>query len=152
MSNPAPGFSTNSDAALPSVAFPLCTRGTITDLPDAATFPLHLWNDKGGGSAASMQTVKVGVRDVSGTSLDVVVTGTELNGYSPMIECRSYGAQGCADDAQADWTPIGGDDVLAIGDIPANARRALYFRMNVPADAPAVTMGAFKLFVDYTFE
>jgi hypothetical protein len=152
MGNPVPSFTKNTDAALAAIAFPSSPRGSITDLPDANSFPLHIWNDKGGGSAASMQTVKVGVRDVTGTNNDLVITGTALNGYAPMIECRSYGAQGCSDDSQAAWTPIGGDTMLDIGDIPANARRALYLRMNVPADAPGVNAGSFKLFVDYTFE
>jgi len=151
MGNPVPSFTKNTDAALATIAFPSSPRGVITDLPDANSFPLHIWNDNGGGSAASMQTVKIGVRDVSGTSLDLVITGTALNGYLPMIECRSYGAQGCSDDAQSAWTPIGGATMLDVGDIPANARRALYLRMNVPADAPAVNAGQFKLFVDYTF-
>ena len=151
MGNPVPAFEKNTGVALSAIAFPSSPRGTITDLPDAASFPLYLWNDKGGGSASSMMTVKIGIRDICGTSNDVVITGTELNGYMPMIECRSYGSAGCSDDSQEAWTPIGGSLMLDIGDIPANARRSLYLRMNVYADAPAIAAGQFNLFVDYTF-
>lgn len=155
--NPAPAFYENAaDVVIDNgnpIQFPTnVSKGDIQAPPDAGQFPIYLWNDKAGGSAAKMEAVKIGVKDSSGTNTGEFITGTALNGSKPFYEVRSYGAQGCVDDAQVDYQPVGGNTYRSIGDIPANARRHIWIRANVPADA---TSGAQKLngllVVDYAF-
>ncbi|MCW8133128.1 MAG: hypothetical protein KIS92_22475 [Planctomycetota bacterium] len=157
MSNPAPSLYENAaDVEINDgnpIVFPAgISKGSIVSPSNPVQVPLHLWNDKGGGSAALMENVKLGVKDASGTSEGQFIDGTPLNGNQPFYEVRSYGAQGCVDDAQAGYQAVGGDTYRNIGNIPANARRNIWVRVNVPADADSgdgILDGL--LVVDYTF-
>jgi len=143
MNEPNPEFYENDDATLigpaNKVALGGVTRGTVAEPTGAGKKPVHLWNDKGGGTLKAMELVRVGVKDLSGGDAGEFIAGTALNGSQPFYECRSYGASGCPDDGQGSFVPIGGTTWRAIGDIPANARRSLHVRCSVPADA---TVGA----------
>jgi len=132
------------------IAFGNITRGLIGTPTDAQQLPIHVWNDKNVGTAKTMEQVKVGVKDTSGGNVGDFIDGTVLNGNAPFYEAKSDGSLNCPGDGQLVYTPIGGTHMLAVGDIPANARRHLWIQCNVPADALAGSLDALFV-VDYTF-
>lgn len=161
MADPIPSFYENNDTDVlhPGnvIAFGSVSKGSIYEPTDGEKRPIHLWNDKGGGSADTMETVQIGAKSVAGGDVASFIQGTALNGNVPVTEVRSngaahFGSTPISDDAQASYTPVGGLTYLSIGDIPANAYRSLDFRVNLPADFPS---GANeldgKLVVEYTF-
>lgn len=139
------------DAGNP-LSFGLVSKGGIALPSKEAQSPIQIWNDKGGGAGSvEMQDVKIGVKDSLGGNTGEFILGTALNGNTPFMEVRSDGATGTTDDAQGVFEAVGGDTYRDIGNIPANAGRDIYLRMNIPADA---TVGAFDglVVIDYTFE
>jgi hypothetical protein len=155
MADPCPQFYDNDDATLIDSAnkinFGNISKGTISEPLDDKKRPIHLWNRKGSTLAVDMLEVKIGVKDNGGGNTGEFISGTVQNGYQPVFEARSDGSQGITDDAQSSWTRVGGDTFLNIGDIPTNARRSIYVRINLPPDA-TVESNEPILVVDYTFE
>lgn len=148
MSAPVVTFYENDDIAVINAGNPLAFGnievGDAGALP-AAQAPFHLWNDKGGGAAATMLMVEVGAKNSAGGN-----TGEAIE--NEYFEARSYGAVGCVDDAQSEYTPIGGTTYLDIGDIPAGACRYLYLRCNVPVGATDGLDLAARFVVSYWYE
>lgn len=161
MPDPIPSFyendSTPSGGTILDNSNPLLfgsvPKSSISVPSDVAQSPIHVWNDKNVGTAKAMTQVKVGMKDSAGGNTGEFISGTALNGNKPFFEAKSNGSSGCPDDGQAAFTPIGGNTYLSVGDIPANARRHIYVRMNAPADAASgLTVLDSKLVIDYSFE
>jgi len=135
------------------LSFGSVSRGT-TRVPGSDQSPLHVWNDKAGVcSSVDMESVRIGFTDASGGLTGEAINGTTLNGSEPFFEARSAGSSGCPDDAQTEWTRVGGTHYLDVGDIPSNSRRSIYVRAAVPVDASVGANAlACRLIVDYTFE
>jgi hypothetical protein len=158
MAEPAPGFYQNNSSPstgtplndLSPVNFGLVPRASIVNPLAALNFPFHLWNDKGGGILPKMEDVEILIKNPAGGDTGQILVGTAGNGNLPFYEVKSSGSLGCNDDAQSDFSPVGALVALAIGDIPANARRSLHVRMNLPYDAANGSLSAL-IIVDYTF-
>jgi hypothetical protein len=109
------------------LAFGNIAQGQTKTPTDSEQYPFHVWNDKGGGGSATMTGVEIGMLDVTGGAVGEHITGK-------YYEMKSNGSSGCADDAQSDFTAVGGTgNKLALGDIPANACRKIYVRLAFPA-------------------
>lgn len=135
------------------VAFGSATKGSVAAPTRSGQTPFHLWNDKNGGSAKTMKSVTLTVKDSSGGNTGQFISGTSMNSNKPFFEMRSQGSSGCPDDAQASFKPVGGTIALAIGDIPPNSRRSIYVQCNVPADATSgAGLLAGQIVVDYSFD
>lgn len=152
MADPIPTFYDQNGAqilAANPLDFGNLVKGVVTELP-ASQFPFLLWNDKGGGSAAKMTGVSITILDATGGTEGECINGTVGNGELPFFLAKSLGSSGCPDDGQAEWTRVGGARVLEVGDIPANASRSIYLKIDTPTDA---TVGAanIKVAVNYGF-
>lgn len=131
---------TNSGAN--PLAFPLdLVVGDSDNIPiDAAQYPFHLWNDIGGGASADQAiNIKIFLKDQSGGNTGQFVNGTAGNGNTPFYKARSFGAFGAVDDNQVVFTPIGGTNFLAIGNIASNQNRSIFVNLDIPADADEST-------------
>ena len=156
MSAPVVGWYEKDDAtvinAANKLAFGNITAGATATPSAVGQSPLHLWNDKGGGAAATMTAVQVGFKNSSGGDTGEYIAGTTLNGNVPFFQAKSYGSTGCADDAQSGYTAVGGTTWLSVGNIPANACRWLYLQFGVPADASNGLNLAGRPIVSYWYE
>jgi len=124
------------------VPFGAVEKGTISDI-----ITIHIWNDKGGDLGSDIATAPR-LAAISGvTDMSVIFDGTDINGNVSMLEARSCGAFGTAADQQQDWTPLGPDSMLELGDIPSNCMRVIELRANIPQDADSLTVADFTLIV-----
>lgn len=133
---PAPNiiFYHEDDATLVSEADPIAfgriDPGMVSDI-----ITIHIWNDKGGAlvsdTAVAPRLYAVGVPD----NVDVMFNGTALNDNQSMLEGRSCTAIGTPADQHEDWSPIGPNELLQLGDMPYNSMREIELRLRVPADA-----------------
>lgn len=100
---------------------------------------VHLWNDKGGvlgsDTAVTPRLSGLSVPD----NVSVIWNGTVLNGLHSMLEGRSCRAFGVVPDFQTEWSPIGPNEYLVMGNIPSNAMREIELRLRVPVDSPPLT-------------
>lgn len=135
------------------IAFGVVNRSTTGTPSNTLQSPFHLWNDKNGGTAKTMKSVKIGVKDSSGGNTGQFISGTAGNGNIPFFSAKSQGSSGCPDDGQVAYTVIGGANYLSVGDIPANARRSIWLQCSVPADATSgsALLGSIVV-VEYTFD
>jgi len=108
-----------------------------------AEFVLTLWNNRGLSEGAVAEDVRISVACSNGLfSGQSVYYGQECV-TEQWVSARSNGAgggQSIIDDSQTIFSDIGGDfgvgaNYLAIGDIPYNCWRTLYFRIDVPTTA-----------------
>jgi hypothetical protein len=148
MADPLVTFYENDNATVMNSGNPLAfgnvVQGQTKTPPDSGQYPFHVWNDKGGGSRATMTSVEIGILDITGGTVGEHVTGK-------YCELKSNGASGCTDDAQASFTAVGGTTKLAVGDIPANACRKIYARIVCPAGATQGLDLAMTFEIWYTF-
>lgn len=106
--------------------------------PDASSQEIivWLWNKKDFPDAPTGTDVRVSA--LSGNPwAEGIITGKHLKVKSDGV--LDPDSKGIVDDAETQFTAIGGSltnqtDYHAIGDIPANCARRLYFRIDVPAD------------------
>jgi len=158
MAEPAPGFYQNNSTPstgtslndLNRVDFGVAVRASIVNPLSPLNFPFHLWNDKAGGTRPTMEDVEILIKNLAGGDTGERLVGTAGNGFVPFFEVKSSGSFGCPDDAQASFTPVGALDTLIVGNIPANARRSIHVRINLPADASNGSLSSL-IIVDYTF-
>jgi len=112
---------------------------------------IHLWNDKD-GSADSLGmdnvfiTVSLSTGEYAGGSPE---QGQEvIDGKWIEIKSNGVTGQGITDDAQAVFTPVGGDPTiggLALGRIPRSAARHLHMRVNIPANVSGAAFALYPL-------
>ena len=108
------------------------------------TITIHIWNDKGGGSA----DIAIGPRlyAVNGSGdASRIFNGTPYNGRKSMLESRSCGSFNIPADQDTEWVPISPTDLMQMGDMVANSMREIELRMNVPLDAPTIELTSFML-------
>lgn len=100
---------------------------------------IHIWNDPGGLVGADIAPTPRLYALSLPDNVDALWTGTPLNGMVSMLEARSCAAVGVAADQQQTWTPIGPNQILVMGNIPANSLREIELRLRVPVDAAEMT-------------
>ncbi|GMT43063.1 MAG: hypothetical protein IEMM0002_1474 [bacterium] len=117
----------------------LLSMGLMKSGEISAEFILHLWNGKGGSDPAlQMKDVYITASLADGSySGGADADGNEFI-TEKWLEVKSSGVTGSniVDDAQASFTPVGGEPStggLAIGPIPSDAARHLHCRVNLPA-------------------
>ena len=111
---------------------------------------IDVWNDKGGllsSDTAVAPRIYATHGDVD--NIQPVFDGTTLNGLKSMLEARSCGAYGVAADQQSQWTPISPLSLLTLGNMPSNSKRIIELRVNVPIDAPDLTLKNFLIWISY---
>lgn len=118
--------------------------GSIQKSEISAVQTIDVWNDKNGSSADDAVAPKLTAIS-SPDDVSIIFDGTAINGFVSMLEARSCGAFNVPADQQKDWTPIGPTEFLTIGDIPANAKRSIELRLNVPQDADTLALSNFVL-------
>ena len=132
------------------VAFGIVPRGAISVPLSETQFPIHVWNDQGGANGSDdATTVKVNVVAADNDNDIPLFNGTELNGFTTMIEARSTDAFNTVADNQSTWTPISPSALLSIGDLPSNSRRGIEIRANIPIDCPAMALTQLLINVNY---
>lgn len=132
------------------------TGGTVIDdanpiafgsLPKGMISPIitvHLWNGKNDLSVDEAVSPKLFAQSGPGDAASLFA-GTLFNGNVSMLEARSCAAFGVAADQQTEWVPIRPTSLLTIGNMPANTMRTIELRVNVPIDAPTLSVVAFSL-------
>lgn len=121
------------------VDFGLVDKGTTSPIKT-----IHIWNgklDPGVDTAVSPKLYSVnGSGDAS-----KIFNGTPGNNFQSMLEARSCTAIGTSADQHKDWTPIGPNNLLTMGNIPAAAMRGIEVRLNIPIDAPDMAINTWSL-------
>lgn len=108
------------------------------------TITIHVWNGKNDPSVDMAVAPLLYALNGSGDA-SVIFNGTTLNGFKSMLEARSCAAIGTTADQHKAWTPISPASLLTMGNIPANAMRTIELRLNVPIDAPAMSLTSWSL-------
>jgi len=116
------------------LAFGRVDPGMISDV-----LRFHIWNDKDGLVGADLAPTPRLFAVSDPDNVGVMFNGTALNGFKSMLEARSCRAVGVAADQHTEWKPIGPNELLVMGDIPASAMREIEIRLRVPADSGPMT-------------
>lgn len=116
---------------------------TLTFAPTAGTptaaQQLNVWNDKD-GTASSDTATEVRITALARTQGDTNYVMDDDVLTSGWLEVRAIGSGGTGIAAQTtSWQRIGRGRYLYLLDIPAECKRELEFRLNVPASAGSVT-------------
>jgi hypothetical protein len=87
--------------------------------------------------SSKMTSVKVTVRDADGLEVENITTQHWVEIKSTTIEEGSDGGDASdeTDDDMPEFQPVGKDNCLAIGDIPADCYRIIFVRVNIPTSA-----------------
>lgn len=121
------------------VDFGAVDKGLISD-----TITIHIWNGK---NIAPVDTaVAPLLYSINGSGdASVIFNGTTINGFKSMLEARSCAAVNTTADQQKAWTPLSPSSLLTMGNIPANAMRTVELRLNIPIDAPVMSLTSWSL-------
>jgi hypothetical protein len=135
--NPNPKiYNAADDAEITAINFGTGDAGSFEDAEAGVEY--HLWNDKGLVLGSSkMTSVKITVRDADGLEVENVTTQKWVEIKSTTIEEGSDGGDASdeTDDDMPEFQPVGKDNYLAIGDIPADCYRIIFIRVNIPTSA-----------------
>ena len=110
----------------------------------SAVQTIHIWNGKGDPAVDPAVAPRLFSFSGSGDA-SVIFNGTTLNGFQSMLEARSCAAVGAVADQHKEWVPISPSNSLLMGDIPPNAMRTVEVRLNVPVDAPVMSLTSWLL-------
>lgn len=147
---PAPVFSFYEEGSMPGTGTIINSGNKVSllNMQKGIANPLitiDIWNDKGGG-AGSDTAIAPKLTAVDGSSdMTDLFAGTAGNGFKSMLEARSCRAYGVASDQQTAWSPIGEAQLLVMGNMPSNTKRTVEIRVNVPLDAPDISLSNFSL-------
>lgn len=112
----------------------------------SSTISIWIWNDRndliGADAAPYPQVFAIKTDD---DDLDILFTGTKINGYKSMLEARSCGAKNTIADMMESWIPIGPMSHLTTGAMPTNSARLIELRVNPPFDATLFDLSEFTI-------